>query len=114
MNIPTPRHGANGDYLLYTVDHVPFSDVRAYMDGGPPLVVLDDWAVSSSFPNGDDDNPVTLNARTIGEDMTRHPLHGTRYPTCRDADEAAFNAGLLAFMVYTHEAAQHGLPTGGC
>ena len=104
MDAPVLIAGANGGYRLYTVEHLPFDALPEYMDGGPPLVVIDPWAVSTSFPTDDSDGPqYTLHARTV--DMEPHPLNGSRYATRRDADRAVYDAGLLAFMVYEREAA---------
>lgn len=98
-------------YTLYTIaDGVPF---YASFDQAqrPAMVTCTEWSVSRtsvcrmfSSPSvvARDDGMVTLNAfRFDAQNNTiRHELDGTRYPTDRDAQRAAYDAGLLAHMVY--------------
>lgn len=117
----------DGRYRLYTVDSLPFDALPAYCDGGPAQVAHTDWAVafprtcrvfSSPSVVAADDGMITLDACKIplNLDLTKdplvveHPLNGTKYPTQRDADRAAYNAGLTAFMVYERHARRYGLP----
>jgi hypothetical protein len=116
----------DGRYRLYTVDHVDFDALPAYGDGGPAKVVLDGWAMSTSSLSralsspsvvARDDGMHTLNIDRVvnerpgGGSADRHPLDGTRYATYRDADRAAYGAGIVGFMVYERDAAGFGLPT---
>lgn len=118
------EYGYDGRYRLYTVDHLPFDALPSYGDGGPAKVVLDPWGTSTSSLCGfmsspsvaaADDGMVTLNVYRVdspaSQPMVRHPLDGTRYATTRDADRAAYEAGVTAFMVYEREAARFGLPS---
>ncbi len=105
--------GYDGRYRLYTIAHLPFDALPSYAEGGPAKVVLDPWDVSTTSPTEGEGGRVTLNvypatSRQTGE---RHPLDGTRYDDREDADRAAYDAGLLAFMVYERDAARYGLPT---
>lgn len=110
---------ALGDYRyrLYTVAELPFEAMLGRRDGGPGMAVIDGWAVGYTGTK-----PARLNARRGGYTeegrydpnlVERHELDGVEYPTMRDAERAAYDAGLLAFMVYERDAARFGLPTGG-
>lgn len=111
----------DGRYRLYTVDHVPFDFFPEYPEG-PASVVHTTWCKSTSrldrfFSSPSvvaaDDGLVTLNVYRFSgpTDRTgeRHPLDGTKYATTRDADRAAYEAGVTAFMVYERDAARFGL-----
>lgn len=114
----------DGRYRVYTVAHLPFEALPAYADGGPATVALGVWGVSTSslcraFSSPSvaaaDDGMHTLSvyrfATPGGADIERHALDGTTYATGRDASRAAYEAGLLGFMVYERDAGRFGLPT---
>lgn len=104
--------GYDGRYRLYTVEHLPFDALPAYVDGGPAKVVLYRWATSTTFPTYVEGGGCTLDVtlNVSGPDGFRHPLDGTVYATIRDAEQAVYEAGATAFMVYEREAARFGLP----
>ncbi len=122
--------GYDGRYRVYTVELLPFDALPAYADGGPSKVVLDGWgvsfsrlcrALSSASVAAADDGMITLKVYEVrqgfnwapcvpGDTRERHPLDGTKYATQRDADRAAYEAGLTGFMVYEKHAAGYGLP----
>lgn len=99
-------------YRLITVADAPFGTFPPYSEGGPSKVTATSWGTSQSslcrILSSDsivekDDGKITLNV--YGRDpetgeFVKHPLDGTKYATSREADEAAYNAGLLAIMVY--------------
>jgi hypothetical protein len=100
---------ARRTYRLYTVADVPFDAFPQYADGGPSMVVNTEYGVSYSStckvlssPGvvAADDGLVTLNAYASPYTGEKHALDGTKYATQTDARRAAYEAGLLAFMVY--------------
>lgn len=103
-------HGYDGRYRLYTVDRLPFDALPPYEEGGPAKVVLNPWGCSTESSCCDD--KITLKIYrvdgSVGQPMERHPLYGTRYDTRRDADRAAYNAGVTAFFVFEKDAASYG------
>lgn len=123
--------GYDGRYRLYTIEHVPFGTFPAYTDGGPSRVTYNGWGVSSSSLDrvlssrdviAQDDGKVTLNiSRYHGPVcgpydpalIEKHPLDGTKHATQHDADQAAYEAGCLAYMVYEKDRARYGLPEVG-
>jgi hypothetical protein len=101
----------DGRYRLFTATHAPFDTFPPPPHPRPALVTVDPWGVSYAHLNrlfsspsvvAADDGLVTLHAyRPDGpRRLIHHELDGTRYPTVRDAQRAAYDAGLLAFMVY--------------
>lgn len=113
----------DGRYRLYTVSELPFFDLLPDV-GGPHLAVLDGWQVSTercywsltmpsdlfSGDSGEDTLNIRRSSRSLQHDAP-HPLDGTKHPTYRDAMRAAYNAGVMAYMVYERHAARWGLPT---
>ena len=112
-----------GGYRLWAVGSgLAFDALPAYADGGPSLVPVAGWNVSTSrlcrvlsSPSvvADDDGMYELSL-WCGHyrEPERHALHGTRYADKREADRVAYEAGALAFMVYDdHAASRYGLPT---
>lgn len=120
-----PALKGDGRYRVYTVEHLPFDALPAYDEGGPATVRGDEWNVSTSHLSAAfaspsvvaaDDGMYTLSVFKFthpggGADLVRHPLDGTKYATRRDANRAAYEAGLLGFMVYESDAPSYGLPT---
>ncbi len=124
------RQGRRGDwrYRIYTDScGVPFDAVPEYSDGGPATVAHSGWCVSYtslcaalSSPSvvAQDNGRVTLRAfKSALDDPTvegvRHSLHGIEYATQRDASRAAYEAGLLGFMVWERDAERLGFPAAG-
>lgn len=102
------KNSVTRDYRLYDRTHCDFDDFPSYREGGPATVVHAGWGVSYSMPHGDEKR-VELNAyKYEGEEegFAKHELDGTFYDTMEDATRAAFEAGLLAFMVYERDAAK--------
>lgn len=111
-NLPPIVKGALTEYRLWTVQHIPFD---RFERGNPPLVVIDDWSISTESGlrlvyDGFDPEPlyggmVQLNAHRIISwnpyQVEYHELHLSRYATRRDAERAAYEAGLMAYMIYT-------------
>ena len=100
----------DGRYRLYTVNHVPYGTYPRYVDGGPAMVVVDGWGKSVSslcriFSSQSvieaDDRQHTLSLRRAGG---LHSLNGTKYPTSEAADQAAYEVGATAYMVYERNA----------
>lgn len=86
-------------YVLQTVADVPFGHYPSWENGGPSLVVVDGWGTSCS--HGDGIDGYRINAYRVPWTGEHHELDGTCYPTRELADEAKYNAGLIAHMVYT-------------
>lgn len=105
-------------YRLYTVEHVPFETFPAYAEGGPATTAHTEWSVSGSYLNralsspsvvAADDGLYTLHVYRFEGSVTasiKHELDGTKYATDREATKAAYEAGVLAFMVYERDEAQ--------
>jgi hypothetical protein len=112
---------SNGYYRLWTVGNgLDFDALPAYSDGGPPIVTVGGWIVSTStttrvrYDGGasEDDGMHTLSVwRGDHAKPEQHPLCGTKYLSRRDADRAAYQAGVAAFMVYDRDTFRLGLPT---
>lgn len=104
---PAPALGGMlKQYRLYTNEFADFDDFPEYPEG-PGLVVVGGWGVSYSTGGLDDDGRVTLRAYKCEgpeEGFLDHELYGTKYDTRREASRAAFDAGLLAYMVYEDHA----------
>lgn len=124
--------GYDGRHRLYTHEHIAFDALPDYREGGPATVTNGDWSMSVSSvcvalssPSVAAEalaNPATrytLNASRDGHYEAgryvseRHPLDGTTYASDRAARRAAFDAGIIAYMVYERDAARLGLPTVG-
>ena len=120
--VPPAVKGMAGAYRVYTyASGLPFGALPPWLDGGPGRVSVGSWCVSTSSwcaalstpGTGPDGPPVTLNAtRRVAGVLERHPLDGTGFDAVAEADRAAYNAELIGYMVYDHEAAGYGLPTG--
>ena len=99
----------DGRYRVYTIEHIPFDTLSPWNAGGPRMVTIDGWGVSK-----DGYKDVTLSVFRF-DHMTRssatpHPtLDGATYATFLDADRAAYEAGVLGFMVYERDAERFGL-----
>lgn len=103
-------HEFDGRARFYTVEHLPFDAMPAR--GGPYLAGLDRWAVSYSQSHRTGMWTLSV-VRLEGRDVkiVRHELCDTTWPTGSDAQEAAYNAGVVGFMVYEKDAARWNLPT---
>lgn len=93
--------GRSRPYRLYTVEDVDYADFA----GKASTVTNTRWGVSYAHTYGEDG--WTLNVYDVSnlpeEGIEYHALNGTRYAEKEDANRAAFEAGVLAFMVYTEE-----------
>lgn len=97
------KHGltdSENRYVLQTVADVPFGYYPDWDHGGPALVVVDGWGTSLS--HGDGIDGYRINAYRVPYTGERHALDGTCYPTRSEADKAKYDAGLIAYMVYTN------------
>jgi len=114
----------DGRYRIWTFNEAPYGRFPTYADGGPPIVTHAEWGVSfprlckvMSSPSvvAADDGKIELSIRQIkykpegGCDIIRHPLDGTKYDTDADARRAAYEAGVIAYMVYVKDEAKYGL-----
>lgn len=116
----------DGRYRIWTVNEVPYGRFPTYADHGPsavPMVTHTEWGVSYprlcrvlSPPSvvAADDGKIELSISRIVEkpgnyDVIRHPLDGTKYDTDSDAQRAAYEAGVVAYMVYVKDEAKYGL-----
>lgn len=107
------RH-TDGRYRLWTAAHgVNFGDVPAHHHGGP-AIVGNGWQcfLEPANPDASDDGYTVRAFRGGPQSLEMHPLHGQIFPTKRDADRAAYTAGLTAYLVYETSAAAYGLPSG--
>lgn len=98
-------------YRLLTVKDVPFDAFPTYRNGGPAKVVV--TGASTSYTTGGGQPGARLSAyvgREGGAPGEPHPLNGTRYPSVEDAERAAYDAGLTAFMVYDRDAHKWPVP----
>lgn len=99
----------DGRYRRWTSAHgVQFGDLPAHHHGGPALVG-NGWACRIEADGGGYKVRAVRGSTGVVE---VHPLHGQRFATKRDADRAAYEAGLTAYLVYERSAAAYGLPTG--
>lgn len=91
-----------GGYTLYTREDLHYGAFPAYSDGGPAMVVVDGWSVSTT--SGDGIDGVICGARkTVSVAPYRsepHDLDGKPFPTHEAAMRAQYEAGLIAYMVY--------------
>lgn len=114
--LPPLQHpgGLHGGYRLFNVHDVTWElgcTLSPRNADGRGTVVIDGWGVSYSTGSwerrpGDGDGAVRLNAYKYHgpeEGFENHELYGTTYDTQVEASRAAFEAGLLAFMVYEDE-----------
>ena len=100
----------DGRYRLYTVaSGIDFDVMPTVAEGGPALVTVSGWRIV--YSTSSDRDGYTLGAwRGDPFQPIRHQLDGTEYPTLRDAERAAWAAGLAGFMVYETRAFWLGLP----
>jgi hypothetical protein len=94
--------GRSRPYRLFTVEHCAWGDYPSNR-----TVTCDRWGVSYSQQydeNWERTGLVELRVYDVSrmpeEDIEYHALHGTTYATSEDAKRAAFEAGVLAYMVY--------------
>jgi hypothetical protein len=102
--LPTLEGTSSRKYRCYGIEHVPFDTYPAYWDGGPATVARDGWGVS--YHSGYGIQGYELHAYEVPFTGAKHELHGTLYASLRDASRAAYEAGLLAFLVYEDSATQ--------
>ena len=107
--------GHDGRYALVGVADAPFDALPSYREGGPSTVVVNGWCtsvghldrvLSSPEAVAADDGMHTIRAHRDaldGQGITYHALHGTRWALASDANEALYNAGLNARMVYVKD-----------
>jgi hypothetical protein len=106
MQIVTHAEGSlRRPYKVLTVtDGTAFGDYT-HKPQRTALVSVSDqtgYFTSTSHEHGTDVHTLAVYSATlIGPHMPDHALHGTEYPTQDAAREAAYNAGLLGWMVYT-------------
>jgi len=114
----------DGRYRIWTVNDIPFDRLATNEYDRPGMVTHTEWGVSYprmrrvlSSPEvvAADDGKIELSISRIehkpegGCDIIKHPLDGTRYDTDRDVSRAAYEAGVIAFMVYVKDEAKYGL-----
>lgn len=109
----SPHH--DGRCRTWTVDHIPdYADLPAVDSGHhhPVLVALDDWSVNWSGDGGDGAGTLhVFHNREVGDDKYRHDLDGAHFGTEEEAYAAAWEDGLLGFLVYEDVAHLYGLPS---
>lgn len=94
--------GRSRPYRLFTREHVDFDTFY----GIHGLVTRDRWGVSYSQPMDENWKRTgeieihVYDVRSTPGETEKHPLYGTRYLSEVAARRAAFDAGVLAFMVY--------------
>jgi hypothetical protein len=112
--------GYDGRYRLWTVSDVPFDFFPSRKKGGPNFTVHTKWrkSLTTTYDSITYENQiggVELNISRF-DDMTlktpqriAHPLDGTEWETEEEADRAAYEAGVIAFMVYVRDEAKYGI-----
>lgn len=115
---PLQGGGFRGGYRLFNVRDLPWDErtrVLARAEDGRGTCVIDGWGVSyTTGQTWEGGNPgraadiagVRLSAykwEGPEEGFELHELNGTTYSTKAEATRAAYEAGLLAFMVYEDE-----------
>lgn len=115
--------GYDGRYRIWTVNEVPWGRFPSWPEG-PPTVAHTEWGVSYprlcrwlSSPEvvAADDGMVELSVSRLQRnddgrtEIIRHPLNGSKYATDDDAQRAAYEAGLTAYMLYVRDEARHGI-----
>ncbi len=121
-NRPPIEGSYGGGHRLWTVNELPFDFFPAYADGGPVAVPLHGWNVSysslspvlsSASAVADDDGKHTLEIfRVVSYSpyvAERHPLNGNKYEDREEGTRAAYEAGVLALMVYVKDEARYGI-----
>lgn len=90
--------GRSNPYRLYTVEHCDWEDFA----GKASTVTSTRWGVSYSHTYGEDG--WTLQVYDVSnmseEGVEHHEIHGQVFDTQAEATRAAWEAGVLAFMVY--------------
>ena len=119
--------GYDGRYRVWTAANgIIFDALPGFQSGGPTMVAINGWSFSTSrlcralssasVADADDGMHTVGCSRGRGEEQEateKHPLlNGRKFPLRRDADRAAYDAGVLGFMVYERDADRYGLPTG--
>jgi hypothetical protein len=98
--VPTIRQtlaGRSNPYRLYTIEHCDWEDFA----GKATPVVSTRWGVSYSKTYGEDGWTLQVyDVKNIEEGVEHHEIHGQVFDTKEEATHAAFEAGVLAFMVY--------------
>lgn len=118
------EHGYDGRYRVWTAAHgVAFDSLPPYDRGGPAVTTLDGWNVSTSTStrqryDGGGVEELNGGQHTLsvwrGDPFAseRHPdLDGRLFPTRRDADRAAYDAGVVGLFVSEPHTFRYGLPT---
>jgi hypothetical protein len=98
--------GRTTPYRLFTVEHCDWEDFAPAGLARPPVVTLAPWG--TSYTQEMDENwertgmveMHVYDVRSVPGETVKHPLYGTTYPTQEQATRAAWEAGVLAFMVY--------------
>jgi hypothetical protein len=94
---------------LWTVNEVPYGRFPTFADGGPATVCYGDWNVSYRTNDG---KPTIKVFKVISQSpyqSERHPLDGTEYDTFDDAQRVAYEAGVIAYLVYVTDEEKYGL-----
>lgn len=89
--------GRSRPYRLFTVDHCDWEDFA------PERVVVNDrWGVSYRHTYGRDGWVLSVYdvSGMPEEGIEYHALNGTEYDSKEEASRAAWEAGVLAFMIY--------------
>lgn len=111
-------NGHDGRFRLWKVSDAPFDFFSPYEEGGPGTTAHTAWSVSVTTSYEDPAcqaqiGKPTLNIRKrlMDNSLCRHPLDGTEWETRRDANRAAYEAGVIAFMVHVKDEAKYGIGT---
>ncbi len=88
--------GRSREYRLYTVADCDYGDFQA------STVTCTRWGVSYSHQYGTDVHVLQVYdvSNMSEEGVEHHEVHGQEFSTQAEANRAAFEAGVLAFMVY--------------
>jgi hypothetical protein len=113
-------HGPSRVTRRWTVKEVPYGTFPDYADGGPFLVAHGVWStltnpVSNSLH--DMEGPTRLDIVKFDQNGItgdKHPLRGSVYPTDVEADRAAYEAGLLAYVVPVEDEERFGVADWPC
>jgi hypothetical protein len=101
--------GVDSRYRLWTVGHVPFDVVPGLALGGPLLVGLAGWVVRVEAVDGGYVVDALRDVPVLPGLQERSPLGEVVHGSVRDAERAAYEAGLCAFLVHETDRYRYGL-----
>lgn len=100
-------NGVDGRYRLWTMAELPWNraQVPALADGGPLVVTVAPWDAAVRGTGDGKWRIDALNMQTGGA----HDLDGATYDVEDDAYRAAYDAGIVAFLIHEIDRHRYGL-----